>query len=76
MACSKIFGKSSQTIYNAKNNSENNSFKDLKVAIINRDKLSSKIPYAVKFFKTLPTKSGMLTRCIIFCFMFMFRKTK
>lgn len=59
MTCSKIFGKTSQTIYNAKNNSENNSFKELKLGIINRDKLSSKIPYAVKFFETLPTKSGM-----------------
>jgi hypothetical protein len=74
VACSKIFDKSSQAIYNAKN-SENNSFEILKVPLISRDKVSHKTPYAIKFFSTLPTKSGMLNRNNTICFILMFRKT-
>jgi hypothetical protein len=54
--CADLFGKCSQSIYNAKETEPK--FSELHLDAIPRDKLALKIPSVVKFFAPLQTKSG------------------
>lgn len=47
------------TIHNAKNSEAEETFGDLRLAPIERDKLSNLLPLFLKFIATLPTKSGI-----------------